>query len=534
MINKRKLELYENLFNQLGPGEHTVTVLTIGESMNCSERHARTLLKQMSERKWLTWTPARGRGMKGTLVCLMEPLAACYQEVEQATNQGKYDTAHKLIGFNNRNVASALKQYLTQATIESENTIHAPFHRKLTWLHPHHAMERTERHLIHEIFQTLVVSKDANICGELAHSWAHCDHFRQWTFYLRTGAIFHDQTPLTALDVVESLRALSASTYWKGLYDHIADIHIDSPHQITMTLNEPDPHFLSLLCRSEAAIMPKALVHRAESAYKPIGSGPFSVTVNSDKLLRLTRHSQYSGNSALVEHIELWIHEEWAKDKKCAENFFFLNDEEETYKVSTADIGYFFLLLNHTELQKPTIKRQLESLFSSDHASSLAISLPVNFSFENNNENRTFANKLMQGLALGGSKGHGTQVIYGHPAANQDLSIGGIRLEGDRATSLFAFFKLYPYWNKNLTWKQQDKLRHTLASARQSINRIERERLLDDLLVWLYQDNVLAIIKSEDLTLTIPTRIGGVDINSIGWCDFAKLWIQQKTRSINL
>lgn len=531
MINKRKLELYENLFRHLGPGAHTITVSAIGETMNCSERHARTLLKQMSERGWLCWKPARGRGLKGSLTCLLEPLQACYNEVDIATEQGKYDVAHKLIGFNDRNVASALKQYLTHATIESENTVHAPFHRKLSWLHPHHAMERTERHLIHEVFQTLVTSSEERFTGELAHSWNHCQYYRSWTFYLRTGVVFHDQTPLSAFDVVESLQALATSPYWSRLYDHIDSISANSPYQITIELTEPDPHFLALLCRSEAAILPKSMVHRAESVYKPIGSGAFSVTVNSEKLLRLTRHSQYSGSNALVQHIELWIHEEWAKDKKCAENFFFLNDEEETYKVATADIGYFFLLLNHTELQNTNFKHQLESLFSEEQSSALCSSLPIEFSYENNNENRTFAKKLKEGLALGGSQGHGTQVIYGHPKTNQALSIGGIRLEGDRATSLFAFFKLYPHWHNNLNWKQQDKLSKALSTVRHAHNSTERERLLDELLVWLYQDNVLAIIKSEDLTLTIPSRIRGVEINSIGWCNFSRLWIQQKPSS---
>lgn len=390
-------------------------------------------------------------------------------------------------------------------------------------------MERTERHLIHEVFQTLVTSNKEELTGELAHSWTHCQHYRRWTFYLRTGVVFHDQTPLSALDVVESLQALKTSPYWGRLYDHIDSISADSPYQVTIELIESDPHLLALLCRSEAAILSQNMVYRAESTYKPIGSGPFSVTVNSEKLLRLSRHNQYSGSSALVEHIELWIHEEWAQDKKCAENFFFLNDEEATYKVATADIGYFFLLLNHTELQNSGFKHQLESLFSAEQPSALNSSLPLEFSFENNNENRTYANKLREGLALGGSKAHGTQVIYGHPAPRQALSIGGIRLEGDRATSLFAFFKLYPFWSSNLNWKQQDKLSQTLKYVRQASSEQERERLLDELLVWLYRDNVLAIIKSEDLTLTIPARIRGVEINSIGWCNFSKLWIQQKT-----
>lgn len=92
-MNKRKLELYENLFKRLGPGTHSITLSAIAESLNCSDRHARTLLKQMSERGWLTWLPARGRGLRGELTCILEPMEACYREVDLATEQGKYDVA---------------------------------------------------------------------------------------------------------------------------------------------------------------------------------------------------------------------------------------------------------------------------------------------------------------------------------------------------------------------------------------------------------------------------------------------------------
>ena len=61
-MNKRKLELYEDLFQKMGPGTNKVTIEQIATAFMCSERHTRTLLKQMSEMNWLTWAPARGRG----------------------------------------------------------------------------------------------------------------------------------------------------------------------------------------------------------------------------------------------------------------------------------------------------------------------------------------------------------------------------------------------------------------------------------------------------------------------------------------
>ena len=524
-MNKRKLELYEDLFQKMGPGVNKVTMEHIASAFQCSDRHARTLLKQMSESNWLTWLPTRGRGQKGELNCHIEPIHACYAEVDHAIEEEKYELAHQLIGFNGRDVAIGLKQYLGRTSSQSEKTVYAPFHRKIGWLHPHHSMERTERHLIHEVFQTLVAYDGSGLKGDLAHCWESDKDHMLWTFHLRSSATFHDQSKVTAADVVESLGALTQSTYWQRLYDHITLIEATSLYCVVITLKTSDPNLPFLLSRAEASIMPSHNVYQPEMNYLPVGSGPFIVEINSDRVLRLVRNSQYSGHSALIEKIEIWIHQEWAQDKKCAENFFFLDGDEDSYKVSTTNIGYFFILLNHRELQTNLTRESLLSLFKDDDIASFDFPFPISFSYENNNENRGFARKLMSINTTAETKSISRQVTYGHSLPNQDLAIGGIRLEGDRATSLFAFFKLYPYWYKNLTWKQHDYLLKALQSIRSCGSPTQREALLDKLVEVLYESNVLVIFKSEDLTLTVPSRVRNVEINSIGWCNFAKLWV---------
>lgn len=526
-MNKRKLELYEDLFKKVGPGASKVTIGDIASAFKCSDRHARTLLKQMSVNSWLTWHPIKGRGQKGELYCHIEPILACYQAVDIAIEQEKYEQAHQLVGFNGRDVASGLKHYLGRASSQSEETIYAPFHRKLGWLHPHHSMERTERHLIHEVFQTLVTYHGSELKGELAHHWESDIDHRQWIFHLRLGTTFHDHSPVTAADVVESLKALTLSSYWQRLYDHINLIEAVSTYCVAITLKEADPCLPYLLSRAEASIMPHRNIYQPEGAYAPIGSGPFIVDIHSNKVLRLKRNNHYNGRNALIEQIEIWIHPQWALDKKCAENFFFLDGDEKNYKVSTTNIGYFFILINHRGLQTKATKHALLKLLESNDVASFDLPFPISFSYENNNDNRSFATALMNIRCPTKAKPSGSQVVYGHALSNQDLAIGGIRLEGDRATSLFAFFKLYPYWDRNLTWKQHDKLRQVLQSVRRCVSPTQREGLLDSLLETLYDSNVLAIIKSEDLILTVPSRVRSVEINSIGWCNFAKLWIDQ-------
>lgn len=524
-MNKRKLELYEDLFQKMGPGTNKVTIEQIATAFMCSERHTRTLLKQMSEMNWLTWAPARGRGKRGELNCVVEPIDACYAQVDKAIESAKYEQAHQLVSFNKRDAAVGLKQYLERTSSQNERTIYAPFHRKIGPLHPHNSIERTERHLIHEVFQTLVTYDGSELIGDLAHHWESDKGHMNWTFHLRSSAIFHDQSAVTAIDVVESLKALSLSVYWQRLYDHISDIEIASLHCIIIRLKTKDPSLPLLLSRAEAAIMPKHSIYQPDMSYLPIGSGPFLVEINSTRVLRLARNDQYSGHCALIERIELWIHPEWDQDKKCAENFFFLDGDENKYKVSTSDIGYFFILLNHSELQTTSIKNSLVNLFQCNDQSSFEWPFPISFSYENNNENRNFARKLVRANSTISKKPIGRQHSYGRAVPNQDLAIGGIRLEGDRVTSLFAFLKLYPFWSKNLTWEQHGNLANTLNIIRKTESPTQRETLIDGLITDLYNNNVFAIFKSESLTLTVPSRVRNVEINSIGWCDFAKLWV---------
>ena len=63
-MNRRKLELYEALFKQYGPHTSHTMMADIAKAFVCSERHARTLLKQMSSYLWLNWLPTKGRGQK--------------------------------------------------------------------------------------------------------------------------------------------------------------------------------------------------------------------------------------------------------------------------------------------------------------------------------------------------------------------------------------------------------------------------------------------------------------------------------------
>lgn len=49
---------------------------------------------------------------------------------------------------------------------------------------------------------------DMSVEPDLATEWSSSDDLTEWTFKLRDGVKFHDGSPLTAADVVESYKAL--------------------------------------------------------------------------------------------------------------------------------------------------------------------------------------------------------------------------------------------------------------------------------------------------------------------------------------
>ena len=520
-MNRRKLELYEALFKQYGPHSSHTIMADIAKAFVCSERHARTLLKQMSSYLWLKWLPTKGRGQKGQITCLIEPESACYLLVNHAVAAEKYDQVDHLLGFNQRDVSMGLKRYLASSVKQNSSTIFARFHRQINQLHPHLAFERTERHLIHEIFQTLVNSENHEIKPELAHTWKCSDDGKIWTFYLRESATFHDGSSVDAYEVVNNFKTLSISDYWHSLYQHMIEVKAISSHVAQFTLSETDYSFAQLLSRAETAIMPSNQIYQPSHAYTPIGSGPFMVDIHSSRLIRLKRYPQYTGVTALINQIELWIYENWAEEKKCDQNFFFIHNQEDSYQVSTKEIGYFFLLLNRRELQRNEIKEPLVRFLETGETPNLNLTVPVNLSHENNNESRKLAKKLKGILPNVISE----EVTFGHSTQRQDIRIGGIRCEYDKVTSFVAFFKLYPYWKRDLSWDQHSKLQAQIRKIRASYSPHEREYIVDKILKQLDDDNIMTIINSEDLTLNVPSRLKNVKINKIGWCDFAKLWL---------
>ncbi|WP_108650649.1 SgrR family transcriptional regulator [Dongshaea marina] len=529
MSRKRKLELYEMLFKHFGPREQPTTLEEVSVVFGCSARHGRTLLQQMASLQWLSWQASPGRGKRALLHCHKEPMKLCYQLMEQLLEEGRPEAAFALFGFNQRHSFSELKRYVACSTLKSIQKLRIPFHRSIGQLHPHHAQERTERHLILHLFQRLVDDKQGILTGGVAHHWEVDETGCQWLFYLREGIQFHDQTPMTVHDVVMSLRALTLSSYWQPLYSHLSEIDMVSEHVIRINLSHPDWYLPELLARAEASIMAWRHGRIVMADEIPVGSGAFMLDIFSVRVVRLKRHMAFSGEHALLEQIELWIHPDWAAEKPCAEHYFYLDQPNRVYRVTRSDVGYYYLLFNNPALRSQQWGQEILEVVRQHRTCFEEPAVQLTIMSENTSVGRDYLQQINRASSGHSLKLQCVERPFGCYQQGVDLTLGSIRIEGSLIPSLLAFFYSYPFWSSILLAEEYAELGEFLHQIRGAKERPEAERLCRQLLSWLSDQRILTVLRKEDFAITAPCSLQGIEINDAGWCDFTKLWIKGET-----
>lgn len=109
------------------------------------------------------------------------------------------------------------------------------------------------------VYETLTeVAADGTLRPELATAWASTQNAAVWTFDLRQGVTFHDDTPLTVHDVARSLAVLG-------------EVRALSRNRVQIALAVPDPALPFTLSRAAYVIRP---AHAPDAG---IGTGLYRV-----------------------------------------------------------------------------------------------------------------------------------------------------------------------------------------------------------------------------------------------------------------
>jgi peptide/nickel transport system substrate-binding protein len=137
----------------------------------------------------------------------------------------------------------------------------------------------------------------------LAREWSWSDDLLELQLLLRDDVVWHDGEPLTAEDVVWTIRTATDPefAYWQGEdFARLDTIHTSAPGVVTLRLVEPDAALMEAVGR--LPILPRHLLEdlsaeefgRAPYHREPVGSGPYQfVERRTDGSIVLGRNDRY-------------------------------------------------------------------------------------------------------------------------------------------------------------------------------------------------------------------------------------------------
>ncbi|WP_405575583.1 ABC transporter substrate-binding protein [Streptomyces sp. NBC_01167] len=158
-------------------------------------------------------------------------------------------------------------------------------------------------------FDTLTVpGATANTAPRLAASWQPSADLKTWKFKIAKGAVFHDGTPVTAEDVVWSLKRLrntpSGAARLPGI--QAKNISVQGTDTVVVVSDYANAEF-PLLTRFATFVMKKGT--KDSELDKAPGTGPFKLDWFRGGNSRLVRNDKWYGGTVHLDAIEITMFE---------------------------------------------------------------------------------------------------------------------------------------------------------------------------------------------------------------------------------
>ena len=150
----------------------------------------------------------------------------------------------------------------------------------------------------YNVLQHLVeLNPKGSIVPVLATSWSVSQNNSVYTFQIRKGVRFSNGDPLTAADVVFSMKRVfaSGSTYPYGKLFDVSSVTALGPYSVSVHLTKPSWEWLfNLAAYSNGVIVDPKTIGQLSS--DPIGTGPYKVVSERNNYsITLTRNPYYYG-----------------------------------------------------------------------------------------------------------------------------------------------------------------------------------------------------------------------------------------------
>ncbi len=172
-------------------------------------------------------------------------------------------------------------------------------------LDPAYAEETESTVIVNNICDGLVEQRAGQVAIDpaLARTWKISPDGRVYTFFLRSGLMFHDGSPVNSSAVILSMERQKklepkggSPVMWKSFnMDQIVKtMRAINDTTVEFELFEPDATFLNILSLPFMSILSSKAINDPNVARSPIGAGPFKFeTWNENGTVRLIANDQY-------------------------------------------------------------------------------------------------------------------------------------------------------------------------------------------------------------------------------------------------
>ncbi|MCU9614359.1 ABC transporter substrate-binding protein [Caldibacillus lycopersici] len=297
----------------------------ISNELQCTERTVTNILNKMVDKKWIIRNKGEGRGNSTTIIFLktIEEMLD-YFESESPT----YDDMMRIISLFEINSLSYEKEQVYSSLIsklfgieghnismenDEENDyahLKIPYFRPFNSLDPSAVERQSERHMVEQIFNTLVSYNQENekVVPCISYYWEQANEGKEWIFYLRKGIYFHNNHILTSNDVKFSFERLwNTDSRW--IVKHLKNIDCVGKHVIRFEFSQPMYCWDLILTSPKCSIVPENYGGKSKKEFtkSPIGTGPYMVKNHDNNVLNLMVHLSYFKGRAYIDEISFFV-----------------------------------------------------------------------------------------------------------------------------------------------------------------------------------------------------------------------------------
>lgn len=541
----------------------------------CSLKNVKRKLKQLADEGKLIYSPGLGRGHSSKIMFNQGFQEEIEEEVNRLIMRSQVEDIIQLIQLPLpktwiAKIANEVQQLFgLQSLPGSGDTLRAIITRKLTTIDPLHASMNFESFLITQLGDTLVKYDDQEdrIHPHLAHHWDHDDEYQNWTFYLRKGVLFHNQTYLTSEDVKYTFERLHQNqSAYQWLIQDIKEIHCLTPYKIQFILKNSNPFFLRYISSPNLAILAKAEPFNEKEW---IGTGAFQMKKFTENNLVLSAFDHYFLARPLIDEVEIYSvkHE----TSKYLTSYEIAADEQTTnpIKKEAFEVGFRFIAFNFkkdTIVHNPFIREAIYHLFDINR---MAIdlgrtNLRVSSSYFywksfHQTKDRNIVPYLLKKAGYQGEtlkvftvgypsyieeaewlKIEAAQVglqleistyqldeLYGNRIEEADLLFMGEVASADYHLSFMgAFLNKNLIFNRFFTDHQLEYVATIFEGMKKEKNKEAREQLIEELESYIKRENLYLYLYHPIKKRTFHPLIKDIEFESFGFVDFKKLWIK--------